>query len=344
MAFKKHTALIDINAIGYACQQATRLTSGSMETQAAFGVIKTLGQVRQLYPQYTPLILWDGRAQWRYDLYPGYKNNRNSTPEKVEMKASYATQKPYIEQMLCHLGLRQMTAYTHEADDLAGYFARKLSVDPEHRIALITGDQDWIQMVRRNVFWRDLREGQRHVTDKNFYEFTGCRTPLEFLERKCLTGDTSDTITGVGGIGGKGAPEFIAEFGGVREFWRRCDAGEHKPRTKAELRLWKGESPFTKEEWEGQLDLASVAADDKVKAKMLKNHMDNWPGQARLLFRRNFQLMQLLKVAPPRKEDTKVVSGKFDKEAFANICEELSFISILKNLDAFTNNFIGNPT
>ena len=49
--------------------------------------------------------------------------------------------------------------------------------------------------------------------------------------------------------------------------------------------------------------------------------------------------MQLLKVEPPAKSDTKLDLGKFDKDAFANICSELAFGSILRNLDDYVANF-----
>lgn len=337
-----NTLLIDINAIGYSAQQATKLTSGGMETQAAFGIMKTMRELRMTYPQYTPLVLWDGRAQWRYDLYPGYKGNRNSDPKKIAMKEAYAKQKPYIERGLSALGIRQLTCVTAEADDMAGHFVRKLSADPTHKIGVITGDQDWLQFIRPNVWWRDMRDDSRFVTVDNFYKFTGCRTPMEFLEVKCLQGDGSDTITGVGGIGKEGAPLFIAQHGSVLEFWRKCDAGLHKPESAAEHRLWKGECEFDREQWAAQLDLSAVAASDAVKAKMLKQHLAQWPGQGRKLFRRNFQLMQLLQVPPPKREHMLVNPGKFDKDAFAEVCGELAFISILKNLDEYVNLFKGN--
>lgn len=337
--YDKHTLLVDGNAIGYAWQQATKLNAGGMETQAAFGILRTMRDLRIAYPKFTLLTLWDGRAQWRYDLYPEYKGNRHSSPEKIAMKEAYAKQKPYIEQLLRHLGIRQLTAYTHEADDMAGHFVRMLSADPRHRVGVITGDQDWLQFVRKNVFWRDMRDDSRIVTAKNFYDFTGCKTPLEFLERKCLTGDSSDTISGVGGMGkDKGAPELIAKFGSVREFWRQCDAGIYVPTTKAEKSLWKGECPFTKDEWVAQ-HVPDASADAKTQAKALKKHTDAWPGQGRALFRRNFQLMQLLKVQPPKKEDIKLDKGAFDKQAFRDLCDELAFRSITTNLDEFTNHF-----
>lgn len=293
--------IVDGNAIGYAAQSATKLTCGGMETQAAYGCIKTLRELRQAYPAYSILWLWDGRAEWRFKLHPEYKSNRKDSPEKIAMKESYAKQKPYIEAMLRHLGVRQMIAFSAEADDMAGYFVGKLSTDPAAKIGLITGDRDWLQLVRKNVWWKDPRDDAKFIDHTNFYAKSGCKTPFAFLETKILMGDTSDCISGVGGIGEKGAPEFIAEFGSVRKFWQLCDSGEFKPR--------------------------------------LKKHIGLASPEGRVIYKRNFQLMQLLKVEAPPKSDLKVDAGKFDKEAFANVCEDLAFVSILKNLDEFTQRF-----
>ena len=333
------TLLIDANSVGRAAHSATKLTSGGMETQAAFGVIKGLREMRQSYRSFTPFVLWDEKADWRFKLHPEYKSNRSDSPAKIAEKEAYDKQKPYIRQLLRHLGVRQMSAIGMEADDLAGYFANKLSAVPTNKVGLITGDQDWLQLVRRNVFWHDHRDDARYIDHNNFYAKTGCLTPFAFLEAKILQGDTSDVISGVGGIGKDGAPEFIAEFGSVREFWRRCDAGEFVPKYKAHKNLWQGTSPFTKEQWVAQQILTAEVRTEKEEAKLRKNWLDSWPGQGRSIYKRNFQLMQLLRVAPPKKEDIKLDLGKFDKEAFANVCEELSFVSILKNLDEFTSNF-----
>lgn len=334
MNYTKFTLLVDGNALGYTWQQATKLSSGGMETQAAYGMLKDLQGLRMTYPQFTPLVLWDGRAEWRFKLCPEYKSGRRSTPEKIAMKEAYAKQKPYIQSLLRHLGIRQITAFKHEADDLAGHFTRKLASDPKHHIGLITGDQDWLQLVRANVFWRDLREDSRQVNAKNFYDYTGCKTPLQFLERKCLMGDTSDSITPAGGFGkDKGAPELIARFGSVREFWRQCDSGEYVPATKAEFRLWKGECELDRDQWK------DLYTGDPTDERLLRLHLNKWPGQGRKLFRRNFQLMQLLKVDPPAPADILIDKGKWDVSAFADVCAELAFASILKNLNEYTDLF-----
>lgn len=295
------TLIIDGNSIGYAAHHATKLSSGDLQTQAVFGFIKTMRELRGTYRDFTIIVLWDGRAQWRFDLTPEYKSNRDNDPKKVAVKEAYAEQRPYISRALNSLGIRQMTASSHEADDLAGLLVSRLTQMPGNEIVLITGDQDWVQLVRPGVTWRDLRDDSRVITLDNLFNKTGYKTPYGFLEGKCLHGDSSDCISGVGGIGEKGAPEFIAEFGSVRQFWNRCDSGDFKPTKKAHIRLCSAEG--------------------------------------RALFGRNLRMMQLLRVAPPAKSATKIEPGKFDKGAFQDLCGELAFGSILRNVDAFCNAF-----
>jgi len=295
------TLLIDANSIGRAANHATKLTANGMETQAIFGFLKTMKTLRTRTTSYTPLVLWDGHADWRYKLYPGYKESRKSDPVKLAQKAAYKAQVPFITTALRHLGVRQLTVADKEADDLAGYFVRKLTADPNNRVGLVTDDEDWRQLVGPTVWWRDLRDDSKFVDHKNFYDKTGCKSPFQFLESKILQGDTSDEITGVGGIGEKGAPEFLAEFGSVRNFWQQVDTGTFVPR--------------------------------------LTKHKKLASPEGRALYKRNFQLMQLFRVEPPKKELTTMDAGRFDIDAFAGICEELSFVSILKNLDEFTTLF-----
>ena len=289
-------------------------------------------ELRQEYPRHTIMVLWDGRAEWRFNLCPSYKSNRDADPKKVAEREEYAKQKPYILRALKVLGVRQVTAMQHEADDLAGYFVERLAKLPGADITLITGDQDWIQLVRPGVKWRDLRDDVKQVDHTNLAERTGYFSPMAFLEGKCLQGDSSDVISGVGGIGEVGAPPLLAQFGSVREFWRQCESGEYVPTLKAEIRL-NGSCPLTQLEWK---DSYSGDPEDK---KLRKKHDDAWPGQGRILFKRNFYLMQLLKVAEPLKSDLRIENGNLDRQGFVELCEELNFQSILKGVDAFLSPF-----
>lgn len=293
--------LIDGNSCGRAAHHSAVLTSGGRQTQAVFGLIRTIRWLLVENPGYTPVVLWDGRARWRRDLYPDYKANRDDDPEKRKNRAAYETQQPYMARALESLGVPQMMAHTHEADDLAGFLTPRFANKPGGSVLLTTGDRDWIQLVRENVTWQDHRDATKRVTLRNLEEKTGYATPRAFLEGKCLRGDSSDAITGVGGIGEKGAPEFLAEFGSVSEFWRRCDSGEFVPQKKAHRQL---ASP-----------------------------------EGREIFRRNLRLMQLFKVAPPVRTETVFVVGRLDTGKFSDLCAELGFTSILHEIESFCRPF-----
>jgi DNA polymerase-1 len=334
MSESTNILLIDGNSIGYTHHHATKLSSGGMETQAVFGFVKTIRELRLTYPNAVPIVLWDGRAQWRFDLYPDYKSNRDSDPKKVASKEAYVAQRPYISRALSSLGVRQVTGAKHEADDLAGHFAKQLCPPGKGvELVLISGDQDWIQLLRPGVSWRDMRDDSRIVNLSNLFDKTGYASPFSFLEGKCLQGDGSDYISGVGGIGKDTAPTFIAEHGSVSKFWRSCDDGSFKPTTRAQVSLWKGESPLSRNDW------AATYTGDGTDKKEFEKHMKRWPGQGRAIFRRNFRLMQLLKVDAPKKQDLNVDPGKFNREVFREVCEELSFTTILKSIDNFVRPF-----
>lgn len=338
------TILIDANSLGYACHHATTLSVGGQQTQAILGFIKAVRQLRMSYPNASMLALWDGKAEFRYKLHPGYKGDRNSTPKQQAEHEAYKSQVPHIQRALTILGISQVVCYNLEADDLAGFFVPRFTKTPEDSVLLITGDCDWQQLVRDRVVWRDLRSDDRIVNIHNFFEKTGYKTPYAFLEGKCLHGDSSDCISGVGGIGEGTAPLLLAEHGSVRKFWAKCDDGSYTPRTKAERSLWKGTSEFTKEQWESQFTFTEDATlteeeNEKARKKALKKHMDAYIGQGRILFARNFRLMQLLK--PPVIDKSKLVitKGNFDRDQFADFCGEFAFMSVLKGLDNFVQPF-----
>ncbi|WP_354734599.1 5'-3' exonuclease [Acinetobacter nosocomialis] len=335
--------LVDANSVGYAAHHAIKLYSGSMQTQAVFSFIKSMRELRQRYPEAGIIALWDGRAEWRYERAPNYKSTRRSDPKMELEHNAYKAQCPYIKRALKALGIKQMTSAIHEADDLAGILVQRLANDPNNRILLITGDRDWLQLVRPNVSWRDLRDESRFIHWSNFYEKTGYKTPVAFLQGKALQGDTSDCIDGVGGIGEVNAVKILAEYGSVYEFWKQCDAGL-KPPTKALRSLYAGNSPFTKEEWESQFiyvedSSLSDEQNEKARKKALKAHMDAYVGQGRRLFLRNIELMQLLRPAPLQKEHLEIIKGEINPDDFTELCGELAFGSILKNVPNFMKPF-----
>lgn len=328
------TVIIDGNSIAHANHAATKLTVGSMETQAIFGTVKSVQAIAREHLGWNILVLWDGKAQWRFDLCPEYKGTRVAKNEKEQHdKDSYKKQSPFIRKALQLMGVRQMLAVSAEADDMGGLISQRLAAKGV-AVKLYTGDKDWLQMVKPGVVWIDpIRDRSCNVS--NFFEFTGYRTPEQFIDGKALMGDGSDNISPVGGIGEKGAPEFIAEFGSVAAFYEMVASGKFVPKKKAHINLC-GDSPFTKDQWVERFDMPE---DTPSYERELKKYVDTWPGQGRILFARNRKLMNLLDVPTPAKEDVSVIAPTFSRDAFKALCEKLAFHSILREFDTFLKPF-----
>lgn len=301
--------LIDGNSLGYAAQSSSKLTVGGEEVQAIFGFLRSLQKVLKNYPGYTPTVLWDGRAQWRFDLFPLYKDGRLSAPEKVAERDAYRAQKPKILKVVSMLGVRQITDTEAEADDLAGYFARSLSRGrPDNHVAMISGDQDWCQLITENVSWHDIRYDKK-CNHRNFEEFTGFKTPKQFVEAKCITGDTSDNIPGIGGIGEKGVIEFFRKYDSVEEFFiaMKTPYNPEEKHPPAHLRFARNERPVSSKKYGAMMPMRDA-------------------------FNRNMELMELADYIP--KKSTLIVDdGCFDLIEFREFLEDRLFKSIIAQLD-----------
>lgn len=293
-------SIIDGNSIGYAAHYGTTLKAGDQQTQAIFGTARTLIDLRRKYPETKPIVVWDGRAQWRFDALPSYKSNRHSDdPKKEAIREAYKQQAPFIKQFLKAMGVTQMQCPTHEADDLAALLVNVKH--PDDKITLVTGDRDWLQLVRHGVIWCSSKNGDI-VHTGNFFEYTSYKTPEAFLDGKCLMGDQSDAVPGVGGIGEKTAPTFLATYGSVENFFNGVDAGVIKPNKKV----------FQK--------LASP--------------------EGRKIFERNKTVMSLFDV--PAIDKTKLIyndSTSKNKKEFIDLCGQFAFRSFLEDVDGILNLF-----
>jgi len=298
---KKHILLVDGNSLMHANHHATALTVGGMQVQAIFGMLKSLRALMQQTPgEKELLVVWDGRAMFRMELLPEYKLNRVATdPAQQASKDAFKRQAPFVEKALSMLGIRQMRSPLLEADDLAGHLIPKL-VACGYLITMVSGDKDWLQMVGPSVTWYDPIRNRR-VDESNFLEFTGYFTPAGFVQGKALTGDNSDNISGVGGIGDKGAPLFIAEYGSVKEFLKRFDAGEFKKLPAARQRL---ASP-----------------------------------EGRAVFERNLKLMDWSLSRRPEPGEVISTPAVVDVAGFETLCQRLAFASILREFTPFLSAF-----
>lgn len=304
-----HTMVIDGNSLAHASHNSTKLTAGPMQVQAIFGVLKSIRHLLEQTPgKVKPLVLWDGRPQFRYDLFPEYKANREAkTPEEVADKAAFKTQMPILEKMLELLGVTQMRSPLLEADDLSAHIVPVLA--RTGRVTMVTGDQDWLQMVSENATWFDPIRN-RKVTLATFYEETGFKDVNAFAQGKCLIGDTGDNVAGVPDIGKGTAPVFMAQHTCVYSFFEKVDAGLYVP---AQRKSKTAKTPHPEQ------FLASP--------------------EGRALFERNMKLMALSRARRPEPGEVVIVNKPANTAMFEAMCKRLMFASILREMDTFLAQF-----
>jgi 5'-3' exonuclease len=299
----KDVYLIDGSNITHANHNGTPLTANGMQVQAVFGVIRSLRAMFEKAPSdLLPIVLWDGKAQFRFDLYPDYKGNRDPNDLKAEQhRQAYQKQVPFLRKALELLGVAQVLHLHREADDLAAYFSDNYAA-MGYRVTLISGDKDWIQLVKPGVTWYDpIRD--RKVTHETLLDMTGYATVESFVDGKVLEGDTSDFIAGIEGMGPKTSQLFLAKWGTVKRFLEAVDAGDAEPTRRKSK---KATSPHPEE------------------------LLFSPEGRAR--YERNLQLMDLRagpKISPA---DLLLTKKPANPEAFGYLCERLMFASLLRQM------------
>lgn len=157
------------------------------------------------------------RRNFRNDIYPEYKANRDETPEDL------IPQFPLIRRAVAAFGVPAVEAEGFEADDLIAAYAKKTHDDGKN-ITIIGSDKDLYQLIRTGVAlydpMKDTEIGPAQVMEKFGVP------PEKVIDVQSLAGDSTDNIPGVPGIGVKTAAQLITEYGSLDALLER--AGEIK--------------------------------------------------------------------------------------------------------------------
>jgi 5'-3' exonuclease len=308
---QKNFMLIDVNNLGFAAQSKQPLTVGDQQVHAVFHVLRGVRALTARFPLHTPVILWDG-VSWRYNAFGDYKANRDKpakSKHEIKQKSdriAYRSQRPLLERGFEALGVRQIIAANLEADDLAALLCRKYA---DRKIMLITGDKDWVQLIGPKVTWLDPKVPLM-ITPRKIKEILGVVDARAWLDVKCIQGDISDNVTGVGGIGEKGAIELINTYGAVSDFYNQVIV-------------------------EKTIDFDSLPKKFRDLIN-IEEKMD--------LYQRNRMLMDLNHRMVPKPKDLIVTKGRFDPDCFRAFCGELLFKSMLTDLENWMKPFNPNRT
>lgn len=221
--------LIDANSVGYAAMYQPALSSLTFDgrkTNALHGFFASFAKLTRLFPNAVPILLWDGQAQWRKDLYPNYKAERTADPEKLEIRKDYKRQAQIIESVFTCLGVPKIKHEDAEADDLAGLIAR--NIDARLRVVMATRDTDYLQSISPHVAMFNARNDEfitPEVMAKETFKDGPFFSGHHYISAKAMAGDESDGIEGVSGIGIKTAAKILRDYGSFEALWELVDAG-----------------------------------------------------------------------------------------------------------------------
>lgn len=158
--------------------------------------------LREERPRYFAFVQ-DGKGpNFRHEIFPLYKANRDATPEDL------VRQLDPIQRMVRALGLRLEISQGCEADDCIASLAARFA--GEHPVIIVSGDKDLKQCLGPNVYmWDPASKEEKLVSEADFTAESGV-TPGQWPDVQALIGDTSDNIPGVPGIGPKTARQIFS--------------------------------------------------------------------------------------------------------------------------------------
>jgi ribonuclease HI len=228
-------------------------TSGGMPTNAIFGFTKMLLALLQEHqPDYLAVVFDPPREEtFRREIYPGYKANRDETPEDL------TAQVKYIRLILEALKITALEAPGFEADDVIATVARQYATEELH-VTVVTGDKDLMQIVDDRISLLDTMKDKRSGPQQVLERFG---VPAELVPDVLgLAGDTSDNIPGVPGVGEKTAAELVRRFGSLEDVlkWKHLVSGKKR---KENLQLYADQARLSK-------TLATVRYDVELEAPL----------------------------------------------------------------------------
>ena len=139
------------------------------------------------------------RRNWRNNIYPEYKQNREDTP--MDLVQQFQISRDAVKAM----GIPCLVIGDVEADDV---IATLVQDDCPTRI--ISSDKDLMQLISPCVFMYDTMK-EKEIYEEDVVEKYGVR-PNQMIDYQALVGDSSDNVPGVHGIGPKKASELLSEF------------------------------------------------------------------------------------------------------------------------------------
>ncbi len=186
-------------------------TTNGIAINAAYGFTMMLGKlIADEKPTHVIAAFDKGLPAARVALYPGYKAQRDETPDDLRPQFGL------VRRILACYGIPIHEIEGEEADDVIATLARIATADAQ-RTVVVTGDLDLLQIVDDATTVLTTRRG---ITDLGRYDPDAVRArfelePLQLPDYRGLKGDPSDNLPGIPGVGEKTAIKLIKAAGSL---------------------------------------------------------------------------------------------------------------------------------
>ncbi len=188
---------------------------------AVFGFIKYINDIiKKEKPDMLGVAFDLHGGNFRNQIYPLYKANRDATPEDI-IKST-----PLIKEYLRAMNIPILEMQNYEADDVIGTLSHIAAEKGGLEVFMVTPDKDYAQLVRENVYMYKpaKRDGEVEIVNTQAVcDMFGIKHPKQVIDILAIWGDASDNIPGVSGIGEKGASKLVGEWGEVENIIANID-------------------------------------------------------------------------------------------------------------------------
>jgi DNA polymerase I len=215
--------LLDAYALAYRAHYAfiknPRINSKGMNTSAVFGFTNTLLEIlAKENPSHIGVVFDPSGPNFRHEMYPEYKANREAMPEDMRQAI------PYIKDVIKALNIPVVQVQGFEADDVIGTLAFKAK-EQGLTVYMMTPDKDYAQLVTDGIYvYKPGRAGDDiEIWDAAKVKEKFSVSPDKIIDLLGLMGDSSDNIPGCPGVGPKGAEKMLADFGSLEGVYENID-------------------------------------------------------------------------------------------------------------------------
>jgi DNA polymerase-1 len=229
--------LLDGHSLAYrafhALPDTLRTASGEV-TNAVHGFVSMLLRLLGERGPAAIAVAFDvGEDEERTEAYAEYKAGRDEMPDDL------SGQIERLHEVLEVLGIPVVEVEGVEADDVLATLAT-IGVRAGHRVEIVTGDRDAMQLVDDDITVLYTLRGISEVgtmTPDAVRERFGV-PPDRYVQLAALRGDGSDNLPGVPGVGAKTGADLITRFGDIDGIYAHLDEvpGKKVPAMLAEHR------------------------------------------------------------------------------------------------------------